>query len=130
MLFSARAQSRGMPLSAAARADVWACLKDDDGVALTRALVCHGVRCGATVRELRRDLWHEGRGRGVGVFCVAATNVAGVPPDGAVRCLGALLDRYGLEHWSRAEREVACARVRKLGRSRVEALMRERGAWV
>ena len=44
--------------------------------------------------------------------------------------MGALLDRYGLEHWSRAERAATCARVQKMGRARVEALMRERGAWV
>ena len=119
-----------MVFGARARQDAWECLRDDDGVGLVRALACHGVRTREALDGLKDDMWREGRGRGVGVFCIAATNDRGLPDVGAPRCLRALLERYGADSWAHNERAWTSRRVAKMGRRRVEAVMRECDAWV
>ena len=123
-----------MVRDAAMRVNLWEPLRTDDAAALVRALLCHGFRSAADLQSLRWRMWHSGQGKGgrlaTGLLCVAATNVAGVPPTGALKCIDAVLDRFGRDAWSGSDRTRVCARVRELRRAGVEDLMKRRELWI
>ena len=84
------------------RKECWAALSADDPAALFAAIdkaVCtFKVTSSELLVLLERWLWKKSAGKGgkesVGLVAAAATNVAGVPKEGALRCLDELLRRF------------------------------------
>ena len=86
-------------LSPAQRSHLWACMTRDDPHQLMLALKLYGVHNLSTLRNLDLQLWRNGKGKGgtieMGIMDVCAYNELNIPEEGAVKCLNALLEKYG-----------------------------------
>ena len=116
-----------MPLSAAKRDELWACLEHDNASALVRTLKVYGYHTLEQIHELELDMWHNGEGKGghgrrFGLAAICAANINGIPTDGAPRCLERLIHIHGIDVMGVA-RQQATGKAARMQRHRVlEAL--------
>ena len=116
------------------RKECWDALSADDPAALFAAIdkaVCtFKVTSSELLVLLERWLWKKSAGKGgkepVGLVAAAATNVAGVPKEGALRCLDELLRRFPDEasRVSGIMQKADDLTARGIDRSRAAALLR------
>ena len=120
------------------RKRLWDALRIDDAGQLAKALRVYTTECthvsgGWNLEKLlvrlRVAMWSKSAGKGAsgkrrGLLHIAASNVAGVPHDGAVRCLARLLEMSPpdpTEYW---QIQTAVAECERLGRVECLALLR------
>ena len=119
----------------ALRACCWDALKVDDPASLLGLLEAQGaaIEGGAAGLMLRLELalWKQSNGRGPlpsnrrGLVCVAAGNGAGVPIDGALKCISMLLTQFPNDGsaWTEEQLELAERMARQKGRARAVQLL-------
>ena len=115
------------------RKRLWDALKVDDA-ALLIGIVEEGARtfnveASELMVLLDRWIWKNSAGKGksgraVGLLAVAATNIKGVPEEGALQCLKAILRRFSNEAQVASLPEVI-KRAQSMGRTRVVAVLRD-----
>jgi hypothetical protein len=116
------------------RKKLWEALKFDDDAALVGALDEGARTFDVTSSELMvlldRWLWRGSAGKGkdgkaVGLIAAAATNTKGVPAEGALRCVTALVRRFSNDRNQSANLPAVTKRAQNMGRTRVAALLRD-----
>jgi len=105
------------------RGSCWNALKHDDPAGLMKALTDHGEEPITLLVRLELGMWKGWRGKHkserYGLLAIAAANVAGLPKDGAVRCLEFLLATFP-DAWS--EEQLEKAAIGAVSRKRKEAV--------
>lgn len=96
----------GMGFSSAQQSHLWQCLEDDNVHHLMLALKLYKVYNLQTLRTLDTQLWCESDTPPLGIMDVCAISLQN--ETGALKCLAALLQKYGVQGFSSTVEHILC----------------------